>query len=73
MITANGLNLEAFIPSNDVPQFSCLKDDFRSGCRNVNQRHLKRSFKGAQLNLFITDTKGTGISVRIIEVSILEK
>ena len=26
-----------------------------------------------QSNLFITDTKGTGISVRIIEVSILEK
>ena len=26
-----------------------------------------------QLNLFITDTKGTGISVRIIEVSVLEK
>ena len=26
-----------------------------------------------QSNLFITDTKGTGISVRIIEVSVLER
>ena len=26
-----------------------------------------------QLNLFITDTKGAGKSVRIIEVSVLEK
>ena len=26
-----------------------------------------------QSNLFITDTKGTGISVRVIEVSVLER
>ena len=39
--------------------------------------HLNRygfwDHKTLQLNLIITDTKGTGISVCIIEVSVLEK
>ena len=33
----------------------------------------KERQKRLQSNLFITDTKGTGISVRIVEVSVLEK
>ena len=37
---------------------------------------LSKYYRGTihvQLNLFITDTKGTGMSVRIIEVSVLER
>ena len=35
-------------------------------CLDTHQNYI-------QSNLFITDTKGTGISVRIIEVSVLER
>ena len=40
--------------------------------RALSQREIK-PISLVQSNLFITDTKGTGISVRITEVSVLEK
>ena len=34
---------------------------------------IRKALNPIQSNLFVTDTKGTGIGVRIIEVSVLEK
>ena len=41
--------------------------------RRLNKIRITQKAILIQSNLFITDTKGTGIGVRIIEVSVLER
>ena len=68
------LNLYIHIRSRNKKSLETrLKKKFKDQIMQIQVLAIKVFVSDIQWNLFITDTKGTGISVRITEVSVLEK